>query len=683
MSNFTLNNNTNTNTNNLSALNANQNLGSTNNMWANTNSNMMSSIESMNSTTTVLLQLIQTILEQLQNAQANGNTGTGDANGNTGSTGGANGNTGSTGDANGNTGSTGGANGNTGSTDTTTTIAASIENAFNGAAGADSILQMTEFTALVNNAAGTDGELSQAEFVALGSNLGMTEEQATATFNALSDGADSISVDVVVDFATSAAGKDDSLTLADFNTVVTALVDEGVQPAPAPTPVDNTAIISAFNGAAGADNILQMTEFSALVNNAAGADGELSQAEFVQLGASLGMTEEQATATFNALSEGADTISVNVVINLATDAADKGNLTEDSFVELVNSLIQLGQPTDTDGTTINTGDGDDVVNTAGGNDTVATQDGDDTVDTGNGNDIINAGPGNDVINAGAGNDTITGGEGNDQFIAGAGDTIVLPNGQTFVVGEDGELTTPPADDANAPTEPTPTPEPNQPVAPTPTPEPNQPVAPTPTPEPNQPVEPTPTPAPAPEPTPAPAPAPAPRDPLAIDLNGSGAIETTGASTAKDRVDTTVGETVSFDIDGDGNNENIEWLSGSGDGFLVDNRDGQAASDMDGTRLFGDDNGRFSDGLEKLAQHDANNDGQISGDELEGLSVWVDDGDAKVEEGEMMSAQEAGITSVSTQRNDITNESGETLMRSTAEINGETVMTEDVWFAEKA
>lgn len=63
-------------------------------------------------------------------------------------------------------------------------------------------------------------------------------------------------------------------------------------------------------------------------------------------------------------------------------------------------------------------------------------------------------------------------------------------------------------------------------------------------------------------------------PVALDLNGSGAIETTGVSTAKQRVaGTTVGQSVAFDINDDGAKEKIEWLSGNGDGLLVDDRDG--------------------------------------------------------------------------------------------------------------
>ena len=93
-------------------------------------------------------------------------------------------------------------------------------------------------------------------------------------------------------------------------------------------------------------------------------------------------------------------------------------------------------------------------------------------------------------------------------------------------------------------------------------------------------------------------------PVALDLNGSGAIETTGATTAQVRTGADpLGQTVAFDIDGDGATENIEWLSGTGDSLLVDNRDGMAASDMSGQRLFGDQGGQFASGYQKLGMLD--------------------------------------------------------------------------------
>ena len=47
----------------------------------------------------------------------------------------------------------------------------------------------------------------------------------------------------------------------------------------------------------------------------------------------------------------------------------------------------------------------------------------------------------------------------------------------------------------------------------------------------------------------------------------------------------------------------------------------------------------------------------------------------------MSAEEAGVTSVSTEMHIEYDDQGRRLMRSEAEVNGETVISEDVWFAE--
>jgi hypothetical protein len=177
-------------------------------------------------------------------------------------------------------------------------------------------------------------------------------------------------------------------------------------------------------------------------------------------------------------------------------------------------------------------------------------------------------------------------------------------------------------------------------------------------------------------------------PVMLDLNGDGKLGTTGVSTAKERVDGQVGKTVNFDIDGDGKKDKIEWMDGQGDGMLVDDRDGgasrAAASDgeIDGTRLYGDQGGKFDNGYTKLAQHDANQDGKLTGDELQGLKTWVDDGDAKVEAGELKTLEELGITEISVEMNLEKNARGEDLMRSSFVQNGENKVTEDVWFAKR-
>jgi hypothetical protein len=184
-------------------------------------------------------------------------------------------------------------------------------------------------------------------------------------------------------------------------------------------------------------------------------------------------------------------------------------------------------------------------------------------------------------------------------------------------------------------------------------------------------------------------APPPRsDPFALDLNHDGKIGVTGESTAKDARTTTLGRTVSFDIDGDGIEDEIEWLNGDGDGMLVDDRDGGATGAMltdgkiNGTRLFGDEGGKYANGFEKLKAFDKDGDGKLTGDELDGLKVWVDDGDAKLESGELKTLRELGITELSVTMHHEKNARGETLERSSFVQNGEQHMTEDVWFGKK-
>lgn len=172
-------------------------------------------------------------------------------------------------------------------------------------------------------------------------------------------------------------------------------------------------------------------------------------------------------------------------------------------------------------------------------------------------------------------------------------------------------------------------------------------------------------------------------PVALDLNGDGKINVTGSSTAKDSARTEVGDTVEMDLTGSGVKQQVEWLDGSGDAMLVDNRDGQAVHQgVDGNRLFGDQGGVYNNGYEKLAKLDANQDGQLTGAELSGLQAWMDNGDGKVEDGELADVTALGVSSLSTGMQLVKDANGDDLMRSLATINGKNVMTEDVWFASK-
>ncbi len=168
----------------------------------------------------------------------------------------------------------------------------------------------------------------------------------------------------------------------------------------------------------------------------------------------------------------------------------------------------------------------------------------------------------------------------------------------------------------------------------------------------------------------------PVSPVALDLNGDGQIGVTGKTTARDGSRESIGRTVDFDMNGDGQPQQMEWFSGDGDGILIDNRDGLAMRQMDGTRLFGDQNGRFGNGYEQMQLLDINGDQILSNAELSGLELWIDNGDAVVQAGEIQSLASHGVQLISTQMS-MTNG----MMRSNAtHVDGHQILTEDVWFS---
>jgi hypothetical protein len=146
--------------------------------------------------------------------------------------------------------------------------------------------------------------------------------------------------------------------------------------------------------------------------------------------------------------------------------------------------------------------------------------------------------------------------------------------------------------------------------------------------------------------------------------------------------------VAFDLAATGTPQQVEWSNGDGAAFLVDDRDGGAtaaargAGVIDGTRLFGDEGGRWASGYDKLATRDADRDGQLAGAELRGLAAWVDDGDARVQAGELKPLAALGITAIATTHHAERNARGEALDRSWFVQHGRRKMTEDVWFARR-
>jgi len=133
----------------------------------------------------------------------------------------------------------------------------------------------------------------------------------------------------------------------------------------------------------------------------------------------------------------------------------------------------------------------------------------------------------------------------------------------------------------------------------------------------------------------------PRDPLAIDLDQDGKIETVGIE----------GE-VLFDHNGDGNKTGTGWLS-SDDAWLALDRNLNGAID-DGGELFGEhtlkSNGEFAtDGFDALADLDTNNDNVIDANDARyhHLRVWRDENqDGISQRWELNSLASSGIESIS-------------------------------------
>ena len=96
-------------------------------------------------------------------------------------------------------------------------------------------------------------------------------------------------------------------------------------------------------------------------------------------------------------------------------------------------------------------------------------------------------------------------------------------------------------------------------------------------------------------------------------------------------------------------EQTEWIKGTGDGFLVWDQNGNGKIDSNSEMMSEYDvNGNkvFENGFEKLSHYfDGDENGIIEGKELEELKFWVDDGDAKTEEGELRELSEFGIRKI--------------------------------------
>ncbi|MBI2943835.1 MAG: hypothetical protein HYY25_06515 [Candidatus Wallbacteria bacterium] len=141
-------------------------------------------------------------------------------------------------------------------------------------------------------------------------------------------------------------------------------------------------------------------------------------------------------------------------------------------------------------------------------------------------------------------------------------------------------------------------------------------------------------------------------PIVLDMNCDGRAGLYDRNVGPDSEFLPVGS-VMFDIDGDGAPERCEWMLPGEDGLLCEDADGDGRI-ASGRELFGTAGG-FPDGYAKLARRDANRDGALTGRELDGLLVWLDDGNALSRPSELVPVTTAGISSIGVRAVDLTSE----------------------------
>lgn len=152
-------------------------------------------------------------------------------------------------------------------------------------------------------------------------------------------------------------------------------------------------------------------------------------------------------------------------------------------------------------------------------------------------------------------------------------------------------------------------------------------------------------------------------PIVLDMDGDGKLQASGGEWLPGHKLVEGTQIREFDINGDGFVEVIEW-AGPNDGLLIEYN---GEKNISGNNLFGFAGG-WTSGYEKMSWYDKNNDGQLSGEEIAGLSVWQDKNqNAKVDEGEITSLKDAGVTSLNVSHQGF---------KSTYVQNGETKTTWD-------
>ena len=151
-------------------------------------------------------------------------------------------------------------------------------------------------------------------------------------------------------------------------------------------------------------------------------------------------------------------------------------------------------------------------------------------------------------------------------------------------------------------------------------------------------------------------------PIALDLDKNGVVESITGN-------------FEFDLNGNGVVESLSEWFGPDEGILVDSTyPGFDGGELSGWHLYGDLGGRYDDGFDKLALHDFNDDGKVSGDELAGLALWVDaNSNAKMDDGELSTLDSHDIESLELSHD-------EHFISTATLADGEPMVTQDLWFA---
>ncbi len=141
-----------------------------------------------------------------------------------------------------------------------------------------------------------------------------------------------------------------------------------------------------------------------------------------------------------------------------------------------------------------------------------------------------------------------------------------------------------------------------------------------------------------EQAPASEPTPTPPGAIILDMNANGELDLQQLSDSR-----------TIDVNGDGEAESIGWVgtdaNGVADGILFHDNDGDLGSVTHDEFIF-TDNGDQSNMAALAGAYDANKDGYLNENELDGFYVWQDhDGDAVVDAGEVNSASNIGIESI--------------------------------------